>query len=186
MAATDTFCASCDEPIIGEPAAVESPSRIPCPRCGSTSRRYNLTAEAAGHATATADLSVTTYPQMLLSQAHDLHRTGRFGISVVVAHMACEIAAERSLSAAFRLKGIQYLEEPVLDFMNGNNLANPRNRKLYTALTGDQIEKQPFWEKFTTSATRRNSVIHHGQIIDHDGAAASLSAARAFVDHLKQ
>src|ERR1700692_3665841 len=99
MAATDTFCASCDEPIIDESVGVDSLSRKPCTRCGSTSRRYDLKMHAVGHATATADLSVTTYPQMLLSTADDLCRSGQFGISVVVAHMACEIAAERSLSA---------------------------------------------------------------------------------------
>jgi len=48
---------------------------------------------------------------------------GQFSISVVVSHMACEIATERSLSESFANKGIQYLEEPVGDFLNGYNLA---------------------------------------------------------------
>ena len=56
--------------------------------------------------------------------------------------MACEVSVERALTAAFAAKRIEYLEDPVREFLNGYNLANGRNRKLYKALTDDHIEKQ--------------------------------------------
>ena len=46
------------------------------------------------------------------------------------------------------------------DFLNGYSLANNRVRKLYTALTGDQVEKASFWQAFKTSAERRNKIVH--------------------------
>jgi hypothetical protein len=100
--------------------------------------------------------------------------------------MACEVAAERSLSAAFAAKGLQYIEEPIVDLLNGYNLANDKNRKLYTALTGNAIEKEAFWKAFKESATRRNKVVHNAGVVTKVEAAASHGAAAALVKHLKQ
>jgi hypothetical protein len=81
----------------------------------------------AAHGSASAELTVVTYPQKLLAVCKSLIDDKQFEISVVVAHMACEISTERALSAAFASKGLQYLEDPILDFLNGYNLANDRN-----------------------------------------------------------
>lgn len=97
-----------------------------------------------------------------------------------------EVAVERSLSAAFAAKGLQYLEDPVLDFLNGYNLGNDRNRKLYTALTNDNIEQKPFWPAFKESATRRNNIVHGGAVVGQVEAEGSYQAARALVAHLNQ
>jgi hypothetical protein len=42
------------------------------------------------------EAEVVTYPQNLFSLARTLIDEGRFSIAVIVAHMACEIATERS------------------------------------------------------------------------------------------
>ena len=42
--------------------------------------------------------------------------------------MACEVSVERALSAAFASKNLQYLKDPVLDFLNGYSLSNDKNR----------------------------------------------------------
>ena len=118
--------------------------------------------------------------------ARDLIGAGQFTLSVVVSHMACEIATERSLSESFTKKGIQYLQEPVLDFLNGYNLANKRVRKLYTALTGDEIQKQAFWKRYTDSAERRNRIMHQGAAAARDEAEESLKAASDLVSHLNK
>lgn len=178
-----TYCNSCNRELDDNQEDDASP-RQPCPNCGSTSRRFFLEAHAIARCTATAELSVTTYPQTLLSTAGDLLQRKQFGISVVVAHMACEVATERALSASFQAKEIDYLEEPVLGFLNGYNLAIDRNRKLYTALTDDVIQEQSFWQAFKESATRRNNIIHKGKTIGQPEAEASLTAAKAFVTHL--
>ena len=89
-----------------------------------------------------------TYPQTLLSTAEALLKQNQYGISIVVAHMACEVATERALSEAFLVNGVMHLEEAVLAYVNGFSLANGRNQKLYTALTGDAIQTQAFWPSF--------------------------------------
>jgi hypothetical protein len=127
---SDLNCGSYGEPIVGEPSSGDPDLRKPCPRCGSLARAFNLHATASIRLTGTAQLSVISYPEALLSTANDLFKQSQFGIAVVVAHMACEVAAERALSASFIKRGVQYLEEPVLGFLNGYNLAAERNRKL--------------------------------------------------------
>ena len=138
------------------------------------------------HSSGAAELSVVTYPRTLLSTASDLLRQGQCGISVVVSHMACEVAAERALTESFINKGLAYLEEPVFAFLNGYNLASDRNRKLYSALTGDEIHTQPFWQAFKESSARRNDVMHKGRIIAAPEAEASLAAAKLIIEHLER
>ncbi len=184
MTETDTTCGGCGAVIVDEPTDSDPSKRNPCHQCGSLARAFSLQAHVTVHVSATAELTVVTYPQTLLATSKGLLDSGQFGISVVVAHMACEVSVERALSAAFASKGLQYLEDPVLDFLNGFNLGNDRNRKLYTALTGDQIEQQRFWPDFKASATRRNNIVHNGSIAEKVEAESSFNAASLFVAHL--
>ena len=129
---------------------------------------------------------VITYPQHLLNFSSKLINDGQFSIAAIVCHMACEIATERTLSASFAKKGIEYLQESVLKLFSGYSLSNERLRRFYTALTGDEIQKQPFWREFDKLATRRNDILHRGKIIGKDDANKSLEVAHTFVAHLKQ
>jgi hypothetical protein len=182
MIPSDTFCGECNRSISDE----ASDDRKPCPDCLSLKRRYELSSHEQMHATATAELTVITYPQTLLTTALDLLEREQYGIAIVVAHMACEVAAERSMAEAFQAKSLTHLEEPILAFVNGFNLATPRIRELYSALTGDEIQKQPFWQAFKTSATLRNNIVHNGKIAARSDAESSITAATAFVVHLKK
>jgi hypothetical protein len=134
-----------------------------------------------GSATAT----VITYPEALLSTARSLIDGGEFSIAVVVAHMAREISAERSLSRAFAVKGIADIEDAVEDLLPGYNLANERVRNLYNALTGNEIQRQAFWQGFRESAIRRNRIVHQGLIVNQADAEASFNAASDLVAYLK-
>ena len=79
----------------------------------------------------TVDTVVITYPQKLLTLARRLIDENReFGIAVLVAHVACEVATERTLSEAFGAKGLSYLEDSITRFFGGYNLANDRISKV--------------------------------------------------------
>ena len=162
MTQADTCCRECGHVITDETPSTDPAQRKPCPQCGALTRTISVSGEICATLDITASVELITYPQRLLATCKGFIEDGQYGISVVVAHMACEVAAERALSAAFALKGLQHLEDPVLDFLNGYSLANDRNRKLYAALTGDHIEQQSFWQAFKESATRRNKILHTG------------------------
>ncbi len=185
--ADNVFCNNCGAPITSEPPSGDPAQRKPCPRCGSTARRFSLQASIGQYSLVgeNATLVVILYPETLLTKAQDLIASGDFSIAVVIAHMACEISAERVISRNFAAKGIGYLEESVEDLLPGYNLANDRVRNLYNAVTGDQIHKQSFWQAFKESATRRNEAVHKGRILTKEEAKDSYKAASDLVAYLK-
>lgn len=182
----DTVCAQCGALITNESPTGDIAQRKPCSQCGSTSRTFSVSIEAKVSVSGSVQAVVITYPQTLLSAARSLIDSGQFSIAVVVLHMACEIATERTLSEAFVKRGIQYLEESVEDLLNGYNLSNDRLRKLYTALTGDTVEKQPFWLKFKDSARRRNGIVHEGKTVGKAEAEESFKAVSDLIAYLKK
>jgi len=178
-------CTFCGQPITGE--SPEQPN--PCEYCSSLSGGYPhlviLTEAIAG--AAVGYVEGATYPQILLSIARFLlgkHDDKLCGLSTIVAHLACEVAIERSLSDSFARKGIQFLEEPMDDVLSGYNLANDKIRNLYTSLTGDQIQGQPFWGSFIRSAKRRDNIIRKGLLVGRTDAEESIKAASDFLAHL--
>ena len=177
-------CGRCGEPIIGESPSGDPTQRRPCPKCESTIRTFSVHVHETASAKATVQAEVVTYPQNLLSLARVLIDEDRSSIAVIVAHMACEIATERSLSEAFVTKGLQYLEASV--DLNGYNLANDRVRKLYTALTRDEVQTAAFWQKFKDSAQRRNNIIHGGTIVGKTEAEESYKVAIDLVAYLEK
>ena len=142
MAGESGTCAQCGEPIIGE----DPSQRKTCPKCGSTSRNFETSQHVTTSSSITVRAEVDTYSQRLLRVARTFIEQSEFGIAVVVAHMACEIAAERSLSEAFAAKGVQFLQDWVRGLNLGYNLANGRVQRLYTTLTGDEVQKAAFWQ----------------------------------------
>jgi hypothetical protein len=176
-------CGGCGRAVIGEPE--DGTTRGPCPHCGSHSRTIALRGHLAARALATAELTVGTYAEVLLETAKSLVAAGQPTIAIVTAHMACEIAAERALARAFAARGLEFLEASVTDLLNGHNMASDRVRGLYTALTGDHIETQPFWGNFVISSKRRNRAIHAGDVLSEAEGRDSVAAATALVDHLQ-
>ena len=129
-----------------------------------------------------------TYPEQLLEIAKNLFDQGRYGIAIVVAHMACEIVVEQVFTAAFKAKKVPELQKSVTDLLNGYNLANRRIRNVYNALAGDEIQnkKNAFWQKFKESAARRNRIMHKRQIASRQEAEETLEATGDLIAYLDQ
>jgi hypothetical protein len=85
-----------------------------------------------------------------------------------------------------QIKAFHIWKISVTGFFNGYNLNNDRIRELYTALTGDEVEKTSFWEKFKASAKRRNNIIHSALMVAKAEAEESYLAAKDLVAHLKK
>jgi hypothetical protein len=181
------FCANCNAPIEGEPPIPDDPAqRKPCPECGSTARNLNLSAttlHVSSPSFSSATLTITPYSETLLAKAKEFIDRGDFNIAVVVAHMACEISAERAISRAVAEKGIEYLQDSIF----GNySLATERTREIYNALTGVEIQQQPFWRAFKESVTRRNKSVHRDTTVTQAEAEATYKAASDLISYLKR
>ena len=143
------------------------------------------TARSQGIASSSTTMTLIPYAQTLLDKSQELILGGEHNVATVVAHMACEVAAEQALSRAFATKGLEYLEDAVTDFFNGFNLGNELIRNLYNALAGREIHEQPFWQAFKGSATRRNGIMHRGENATKEQAEATYEAAGKLIAYLK-
>jgi hypothetical protein len=54
------------------------------------------------------------------------------------------------------------------------------------AVTGDTIEREPFWTAFKQSVKRRNNIVHDGKTPTEAEAKESQHAATAFVEHVSR
>jgi hypothetical protein len=131
-------------------------------------------------ASAGTRIVLISYPRHLLTLARKLIDESEFSVSVVVSHMACEIAVERSLSEAFSKSGTTAPK-----WLNGYSLANKKIQKIYTSLTGDEVQKKPFWPRSKKSADRRNQIVHSDHRIGKVEAEESMRAANDFVAHVE-
>jgi hypothetical protein len=178
-------CAQCGETITKEFRTDDQLLREPCPKCGSVARVYTENAGITASLGASGEEEVSTYPRVLLDSANAFHLNGHYNIAVIVAHMACEVAVERRLAEAFANQRISHLQGPIYELLNGFNLAGRKQiLELYTALTGDEPDHQPFWQSFAESARRRNKIVHRGVFVSKADAELSLKATDEFLKHL--
>jgi hypothetical protein len=128
-----------------------------------------------------------TYPQILLRIARSLlarNDDKLCGLATIVAHLACEVAIERSLSDSFARNGIGSFEDAAANILTGYNLANDIVRNLYASVTGDEIQKQLFWDDFIRSTKRRDNIIRKGLIVGRGDAEESIRTASDLLAHL--
>jgi len=59
-------------------------------------------------------------------------------------------------------------------------------RNLFTSVTGDEIQEQPFWVNFVRSAKRRDNIIRKGLIVGRADAEETIKAASDFLAHLTE
>lgn len=180
-------CTFCGQPIAGESA--EPPNL--CEYCSSPTGGYPhaVVLSDADAGSAARYLEGASNPRILIGIARmllDRNDDKLCGIVTIVAHLACEVAVERSLSDSFAGKGLRFLEDPLGDALNGYNIADDTIRKVYTAVTGDEIRHQPFWDSFVRSAKRRDHVVRRGLIVSRADAEESCKAASDLVAHLSR
>ena len=125
------------------------------------------------------------YHRDLMRQAKGLLDKGEHPLAVVVAQTACEVLTEQMMTAL-----TERLDEPLRKWVRrqqGRNadLAEDRVRTLYTALSGDQIESQPFWPDYKKHVNLRHQVVHRGTGVDEVDARRSCDAAQQLLEHVE-
>ena len=122
-------CGGCHAQIPDD-SALPDDRRTPCPHCQSKARIHSAHVTTAVGTSVSILWNVISYTDKLFDTARRLFHEGEYGIAVVVAHMACEVAVERALTKEFAARGLEYLEDAVTGMMSGYNLGNDRHCKL--------------------------------------------------------
>ena len=104
-------------------------------------------------------------------------------MAVVVAQMASEVLAEQVLDAWLEKISLGDLEKWIDDRTPSSNLSNEIVRRLYVALTGDQIQDRPFWSDYKAHVELRNDVVHGGKQIERTAAEKSVETVSKRLEH---
>jgi hypothetical protein len=157
-----------------------------CPACQST---RPVSIELAGNVHGRARLTgkLVDYPDGLMQEADALMMNiEKYGLAIVVAHTACEIATQSAFRRAILKRGLLDLEEVLAGPYPSYNLKNDRMYKVYTTITGDDVRQKPWWKAFTESLKRRNDVVHRGTQASQEEARDSLNVCATLIDHLRR
>lgn len=111
---------------------------------------------------------------------------GRYQECVIFAQMAAEVASDSCLN---RLVG--RAEPPALrawlesQIDSNANLARPSVRKLFNALSGQELEGEPWWTAYVENNRLRNDVAHRGKHALEAEATRGLQAVRDLINYLE-
>jgi hypothetical protein len=154
---------------------------------------------AASNSSISAELTVVSYPDYLLTYAQHLADSGtpnlpelpenlNFGLAVVLAHTACEVAASRVYWSSWRARDPTNPDHPNLaewQTYRGHNLANEKFRKQFKKVTGKDVSRISLWDSFAASSDVRQKVIHATHRATASEVNDALEAAREMVRQLQ-
>lgn len=182
---TDTFCGNCEQPIYNE----DSHNRQPCPNCGSTKRTYSLTADVSVAVGAEVNATRIAFSQSLLISAETLIKKGdelSLSMAVILSHSACDIAADRALALALESNALSHAMKPLRTLISGYSPKNDRFWNLFSALTGEEIRREPFWHALVESSKCRDAIVHRAEFADAQQALSTHQVTTDFVKYLGQ
>jgi hypothetical protein len=185
--AGNVSCGECGTVLYNESSSLAPSDRKPCPKCGSTKRAFSVQASSGiiFSSSVAAQPDVITYPQSLLKTARDLINLKQYNPAILMAHQACEIASESTIARVLAGAKHRPTKDAERSLAGGYHFANDQTRKLYTSLTGDDIQEQPFWPQFKEFVALRNEIVHTHKTASRSDAEAALDVATCMVNHFQ-
>jgi hypothetical protein len=124
-----------------------------------------------------------TLDQELADNARHLMDAGHNALAVVRAHTACEVLARLALTKLLERRGVP--DGATRSVVRGAALTSDMSRAVFTMLTGEHVEHQPWWADYTAHTTRRNAVLHRGLAVTSEQAQESLDVCATFRDYVE-
>jgi hypothetical protein len=127
------------------------------------------------------------YHAVLLDTARAFMVRDECQVAVVMAQSAVEVLVEQIVTEQLRKRRTApEVEEWVLARAKPFGLTGPNSLTLYIALTGDQIPRATFWDRYKRHVTRRHGVVHRGEKVTPQAAEQSLSVAEEMIRHIER
>jgi hypothetical protein len=105
--------------------------------------------------------------------------------AVMLAHIACELHTEETLKRLFDLRADKELCELILpEETDVKSLANPRVRRIYTKLTGDNPAQAAWWTDWIKSRKDRHRIAHSGGYITAAEVNTAIRVAGQSMQHV--
>jgi hypothetical protein len=163
--------------------APKDEQNVPCPKCDSERTTIHASASSQSMSSGRAVATVIPYSDTLPKKSKELIDNRDFNIAVVVALMACEIRVKITVTLIVAKKKLEYPQDAIFDNFS---LVSDRTKKIFNALTSEQVQQAPFWTKFKESVELRNKTVHRGRAVTKVQADDAYRAASDLLTYLKK
>lgn len=108
-------------------------------------------------------------------------------LAVILAHAACDVQTEHSLSELLLKNDVPRLSEALLKAIGPQvSLHVEKTLGIFTALSGDNPRQRPWWDDWKRSLKRRNTVAHGGRLVPPEEVLETVELCRKYVEHVRQ
>ena len=129
---------------------------------------------------------VLPFHVLLIESAKAYLERDEYRVAVMMAQTAVEVLIEQVITEELRKQTTSLdLAEWVLDRSKPFALQNA-SASLYVLLTGDEIQRQDFWDRYARHVKRRHGVVHRGEDVERSLAEESVDVARKVIRHVDQ
>jgi hypothetical protein len=106
--------------------------------------------------------------------------------AVITAQIAVEVCVQRCFELLLRLE-VDRDEAwmALVACVPDASLMDKRTRRLWQALTGDQISSASIWKPYQQHVERRNTAVHVGETVPRAEVDASIRVSRAMIEHMQ-
>jgi hypothetical protein len=125
------------------------------------------------------------FHQKLIEEAKNSLKSSLFEMAVVLSQAASEMCTEWAITALFALRDDKDLAEPILGLFVVKDICSERVQRVYSALSGDSPNQQPFWARLKSHRDRRNAVVHRGEKASPNEAAESVAVVNEYLLHVE-
>lgn len=142
-----------------------------------------------------AELSVSRLYDRLLDGARQMAALeglegAQYAAAVIMAGTACEVAAQRAVAAFLESRFPEALVAHLKGMHRDYDFAgNPRLQELWAVLSGEDVNKTAWWQRYTEHRKRRNGAVHTGMHRDAplalDGAMKSIAVAEELISYFR-
>ncbi|MDH3287647.1 MAG: hypothetical protein OEP48_08000 [Betaproteobacteria bacterium] len=125
------------------------------------------------------------FHQKLLDEARHTLSSNLNEMAVVLSQAASEMCTEWAITALFALRDDKDLAEPILGLFVVKDICSERVQRVYSALSGDSPNQQPFWARLKSHRDRRNAVVRRGEKASPNEAAESVAVVDEYLLHVE-
>lgn len=155
--------------------------------CNQSANSYHASYYQQPQGMSAALLAELTKPfhRKLLDDARNTLASGPNEMVLVLSHAAAEQCTEWAITSLCAVRKVKELAEPIRELFASWDICNDKVRGVYSALSGDNPQQKPFWDRLKQLKIRRNRVVHGGEKCSAGDAADSVTVVEAYLLHVE-
>lgn len=155
------------------------------PRHSQRSRQPDKMTAEPGDAERLLRKEDAPYYETLYNDALQYLGQGQTSLAIIVAQTTVELCTEATLEELLRVHGVDQIREPLTDLFKTYSITDDRLRRIFNALSCDEVQQSEFWGNLCALSKARNTIVHSGVNCPHDQAARLIRAVGDYIQYTR-